>query len=163
PLPRPPEAEFAAALAMQTIARHPHLFNISMPFNVERMRTELTSHPNPDFVDSVLTGLLEGFWPWANTRGDGFPDTWDNAWAPPKTRAESEFVNAQRDIEIQAGRFSPSFGPDLLPGMYSTPVFAVPKPSSAKFRLVSHHSAGVFCQNAMVDRTETGGPRMDTL
>lgn len=58
---------------------------------------------------------------------------------------------------------SPSFGPDLLPGMYSTPVLAVPKPHSDKLRLVSHQSCGLFSQNSMINKDLTRGPRMDTL
>lgn len=57
----------------------------------------------------------------------------------------------------------PSFGPDLLPGMYSTPVFAVPKPHSDDLRLCSHMSAGDFCQNSMMDMSETKGARLDTM
>jgi len=41
-----------------------------------------------------------------------------------------DFIRNQRDAEIAAGRFSELFGPDLLPGMYSTPIHAVPKGES---------------------------------
>lgn len=93
------------------------------------------SHPNTPFVESVLTSLREGFWPWVDTRhGDGYPETWDNSWAPPASKAEQAFLANQRDVEIEKHRFSPQFGPDLLPGMYSTPVLAVPKPHSEKLR-----------------------------
>ncbi|KIY61573.1 hypothetical protein CYLTODRAFT_477608 [Cylindrobasidium torrendii FP15055 ss-10] len=119
---------------MHTITTQPDLFKVSMPFDINRMKARLAAHPNPKFVQSVLEGLREGFWPWADTRTEGYPDTWDNSWAPPKTAAESDFVNGQRDIE-----------------------------HAVHHRLVSHHSAGPFCQNSMIDRTETAGPRMDTL
>lgn len=44
------------------------------------------------------------------------------------------------------------FGPDPLPGMYATPIFAVPKPHSEKLRMVNHMSAGKFAPNTMMDR-----------
>ncbi|KAJ7856970.1 hypothetical protein B0H14DRAFT_2752076 [Mycena olivaceomarginata] len=48
----------------------------------------------------------------------------------------SASVRDQCDAEISLGQFSPVFGPDLLPGMYSEPIQAVPKPQSEKLRLV---------------------------
>ncbi|KAJ6595981.1 hypothetical protein B0H10DRAFT_2089471 [Mycena sp. CBHHK59/15] len=62
---------------------------------------------------------LAGFWPWMNTHHDeGYPETWDNSWAPPPSDRERDVINSQRDVEIERGRFSRTFGPDVLPGMY---------------------------------------------
>ena len=47
--------------------------------------------------------------------------------------------------------FSPSFGFELLPGMYSMPIHAVPKPHSVDLSLVTDHSAGLFSLNDMID------------
>lgn len=47
--------------------------------------------------------------------------------------------------------------------MYSTPVFAVPKPHSQDLRLVAHQSAGEFCQNNMIDKRQMKGNRLDSL
>ena len=33
----------------------------------------LTNHPNWAFVDSVLVGLYEGFWPFADMMKEGYP------------------------------------------------------------------------------------------
>ncbi|PBK83568.1 hypothetical protein ARMGADRAFT_1048413 [Armillaria gallica] len=149
---------------MNTIKNYPHLFNVSTPIEVDHFESLLFSHPNTPFVQSVMTSLCEGFWPWVNTKhSNGYPETWDNSWAPPATMAEQSFLANQRDIEIEKKRFSPPFGPDLLPGMYSTPVLAVPKPHSDKLRLVSHQSCGTFSQNSMIDKDLTRGPWMDTL
>jgi hypothetical protein len=48
----------------------------------------------------------------------------------PREEKEFNFICGQRDKEIEAGRFSSSFGENLLPGMYSMPIHAVPKPHS---------------------------------
>ena len=105
----------------------------------------------------------EGFWPWANTQKDDYPDTWDYSDHPPKSEREAEFLRDQHDIEIAAGRYSESFGVDLLPGMYSTPVHAIPKPRSEKLRLVNDHSAGEFSLNSMIAREDIIGAKMDSI
>ncbi|KAJ7038117.1 hypothetical protein C8F04DRAFT_1256145 [Mycena alexandri] len=164
PLPRPPDYEFKNATAVDTIMRHPHLFKVSTEIRTDRLREMLKNHPNPAFVESVVTALEEGAWPWADTKhADGFPITWDNSKILPKTEREREFLDTQSHEEEVLGRYSPAFGPDLLPGMYSTPVLAVPKSRSTKLRLCSHMSAGQFCQNNMVDRSQVKGARLDTL
>lgn len=94
----------------------------------------------------------EGFWPWMDMRhGDGYPLTSDDVFVPPASDCEQSFIRSQWDVEVKKGRFSPTFGPELLPGMYSTPVIAVPKPHSNDLHLVSHQSYGEFAQNSMVD------------
>ena len=52
---------------------------------------------------------------------------------------------------------------DLLPGMYSTPIHAVPKPRSEKLRLVNDHSAGPFSLNSMIARSDVAGAKMDSI
>jgi hypothetical protein len=164
PLPRPPPREFANAHAMKTISDHPDLFRVPQVIKVNRLESLLRRHPNQPFVQSVLAGLREGFWPWMDTHhDDGYPLTYDNAFIPPPSERERDFISTQRDIEVNKGRFSRTFGPDLLPGMYSTPVIAVPKSHSDDLRLVSHQSYGEFSQNTMVDGPQTKGPRMDTM
>ncbi|KAJ7438491.1 hypothetical protein FB451DRAFT_958890, partial [Mycena latifolia] len=163
-LPRPPASEYRNITAMNTICENPHLFSVSTEIRVEHLRELLETHPNPVFVQSVIATLTEGAWPFANTRHtSGFPMTYDNSRILPKTDREREFLEAQSKEEEDTGRHSPAFGPDLLPGMYSTPVLAVPKPHSDKLRLCSHMSAGEFCQNNMMDHAETKGARLDTL
>jgi hypothetical protein len=80
-----------------------------------------------------------------------------------KSDKEKQFVRDQRDAEIALGRFSPAFGPDLLPGMYSMPIHAVPKPQSEKLRLVVTHKMGEFSLNSMIPREAIAGARIDTL
>ncbi|KAJ7728437.1 hypothetical protein DFH07DRAFT_969870 [Mycena maculata] len=157
PLPRPPAYELQNTAALRTIHENPDLFHNSRVIKDDRLESLLTRHPNPSFVQSVLAGLRDGFWPWMNTHhDDGYPETWDNSWAPPASVRERDFINSQRDIEVEKGRFSHTFGPDLLLGMYSTPILAVPKPHSDDLRLVSHQSCGPFAtyrpQNNMLYR-----------
>lgn len=163
PLPRPLPNEFDGP-AWVTIQNNPHLFRVQTPINVDRLESLLETHPNKPFVQSVLLGLREGFWPWATTQSrEDFPVTWDNSWAPLPSARERDFVNDQCELEASLGRHSPAFGPELLPGMYSTPVITVPKPHSNDLRLVANQSAGDFCQNNMVDKSQTKGNRLDSL
>ena len=62
----------------------------------------------------------------------------------PSENREADFLRSQRDLEFQADRYSVGFGKDLLPGMYSTPIHAIPKPRSEKLRLVNDHSTGPY-------------------
>jgi hypothetical protein len=163
PLPRPPPEEFTNREAESTIRQYPHLFRIITPINVQRFEDLLQSHPNRPFVESVCVSLREGFWPWANTQKEEYPNTWDFSDRPPKTEHEADFLRGQRDTEIDAGRYSESFGSKLLPGMYSTPVHAVPKPRSEKLRLVNDHSAGKFSLNSMITREDVAGAKMDSI
>ena len=163
PLPRPSTQEYSNLDAMNTVRNNPHLFKIVTPINVDRFEELLETHLNKPFVQSVCTSFREGFWPWANTQKEEYPATWDFSERPPKTEREAGFLRDQRDIEIEAGRYSESFGTELLPGMYNTPIHAVPKPRSAKLRLVNDHSAGPFSLNSMIAREDVIGAKMDSI
>jgi hypothetical protein len=71
PLPRPPAREFRAEIK-RTLAGHADLFRIVTPINISTFGSLLKTHPNRPFVESVLTGLREGFWPFANTNPEGW-------------------------------------------------------------------------------------------
>ncbi|KAF9039505.1 hypothetical protein BDZ89DRAFT_1214432 [Hymenopellis radicata] len=149
---------------MKTIHENPHLFHVSTPINIDRFASALAIHPNRAFVASVVRTLKIGLWPWADTNpSSDFPETWDNAWAKIPSTEESQFIAAQCIEEVDKGQHSPAFGPHLLPGMYSTPNIAVPKPHSDDLRLVANQSAGEYCQNNMVDKSQTKGARLDSL
>ncbi len=75
----------------------------------------------------------------------------------PQSEMEQQFIIRYRDEEVLAGRFSQLFGPDLLPGMYSTPVHAVPKPHSEDFCMVSNMSMGSFAPNCMIRHSDIAG------
>lgn len=72
------------------------------------------------------------------------------------------FVHKQRDYEIAQGRFSPSFGPDLLPGMTAIPIGVVPKPHSIKLWLVVDQSSGNHSPNSFIPRESVTVP-LDNL
>ena len=69
---------------------------------------------------------------------------------PPKNAEEAAFLRNQRDKEVAAGRFSESFGSELLPGMYSSPIQAVEKKGSTDYRLVTDQSTGDYSLNSMI-------------
>jgi hypothetical protein len=163
PLPRPPPEEFMNLDAVTTIENNAHLFEIVTPIKVGRFEELLETHPNKPFVRSVCISLREGFWPWAVTRREEYPATWDFSDRPPKTEREAGFLRDQRDIELAERRYSEGFGTELLPGMYSTPIHAVPKPRSEKLRLVNDHSAGEFSLNSMIARADVVGAKMDSI
>ena len=163
PLPHPPLRELSNHDAMNTIRDNPHLFKIVTLINVNRFKELLKTHPNQPFVKSVCVSLCEGFWPWANTQKEEYPATWDFSERPLKTELEAGFLRDQRDVEISAGRYSESFSTDLLPGMYSTLIHAVPKPRSSKLRLVNDHNAGPYSLNSMISREDVAGAKMDSI
>ena len=164
PLPRPPSNEFRPEV-MKTINRHPHLFKIVTPINIAAFEKCLRSHPNPSFVESVVAGLKEGFWPFANTRpAESYPLRHDASRRPPKSQEQRQFLIDQCNTEMGFERYSQPFDArQLFPGMYSMPIHAVPKPGTAKFRLVNDHSATDFSLNSMVSREEIAGARLDTI
>ncbi|KIL70715.1 hypothetical protein M378DRAFT_155654 [Amanita muscaria Koide BX008] len=162
PLPRPGPDELRPEI-LTTISEHPELFKIVTPIKIDRFKQLLATHPNQPFVDSVITGLREGFWPFANTQPESYPLTHDASFRPPKTPKERQFLIDQCQTEIDLERFSPAFGKDLLPGMYSMPIHAVPKPSSGKLRLVVDHSSPKFSLNSMISRGDIAGAKLDSI
>jgi hypothetical protein len=163
PLPHPPDDELADPIVNQTIRDNPHLFNVSTPINIDLFEQLLTTHPNQPFVRSVVTGLREGFWPCADTCRDDYPTTHDNHRTTTRDPDEAKFLEEQFRIEMEKGRFSQPFGPDLLPGMYSMPVHAVPKDGGATFRMVTDHSAKPFPLNDMIDKATVSPSPLDNM
>ena len=163
PMPRPPDSEFNNRSALDTIHSNPSLFRVSTPIKVDVFESLLSDHPNPAFVHSVCVGLREGFWPFADTHPNVWPEIFDVSDRPPKTNAERQFLQSQIDKEVSVGRYSQPFGPDLLPGMYSMPIHAVPKPGTNKHRLVTDHSAGKYALNSMISREDIAGVTLDNV
>nr|GAT60586.1 predicted protein [Mycena chlorophos] len=162
PLPQPGPAEFTP-WALETIRENQHLFKIVTPIKVDTLGRLLVKHPNPPFVQSVLTGLRTGFWPWADTKPGVYPCTYDVSHCPLKSERETLFIREQRDTEVELERFSPPFGPELKPGMYSEPIHAVPKPQSEKLRMVVNHKHGEYSLNSMIPREQIAGAKLDSL
>lgn len=163
PLPRIPTTELSNPVVARTIDENSHLFKIVTPINVDRFEELLLDHPNPAFVESVCYGLRNGFWPWANTHQGVYPVTHDASRAPPSDPARNAFLSTQRDLEVQKGRFSESFGTSLLPGMYCMPIHAVPKPHSTDLRMVTDQSAGEYSLNSMMHREDSPSYPLDNM
>lgn len=160
PLPSPPLLSSDHPVH-ETVVQNPEVFKIVTPINTPSFRYYLTNHPNPKFVESVCIGLKRGFWPWGLVDKEGYPSTFDNSRATPNDPIKAQFLRDQRDEEIRKGRFSSSFN-DLLPGMYASPTFAVPKRDSNKLRLVTDQSDGRFPVNNLTTPHQRAFP-MDNM
>ena len=58
----------------------------------------------------------------------GYQTTLDMSSKGSTSNKHLDFIWAQVKVKVTAGRYFTSFGPKLLPGMYSPPVHTVPKP-----------------------------------
>ena len=81
PLPSPPQSELDNSIVRDTICNHPDLFKIMCNINISRFKRLLWDHPNQPFIQSVILGLTEGFWPWAEKPQD-YPTTHYKKTAP---------------------------------------------------------------------------------
>ena len=88
PVPMVPQDELDNVPAVNTIAQHPHLFQITTPIQVDRFEELLSLHPNQPAVASVCHSLRHGFWTHAHTRHGEYPVTWNNSHCPIKSEAE---------------------------------------------------------------------------
>nr|VWO96574.1 N/A [Ganoderma boninense] len=163
PLPDVPPSILNDPTINATLAVRPDLFKIVTPIKSDVFKSLLQDHPNPTFIASVVKGLWFGFWPFADGRPDEYPDTWDETRPPLLDERARQFLREQRDEEISLERYSPSFGPDLLPGMFSMPIHVVPKPHSDKLRLINNLSAGKYSLNGMIRPESIKGAVLDGL
>jgi len=163
PLPRPPMAELENTLFRSALASSPHLFAVITPLNVDHFEILLVAHPNRPFVSSILTGLHEGFWPWADTLKDGYPNSFFQRPMGIYQDEHWQFFHSQLTHEQAHGHYSSLAEQHLLPGMYCMPIYAVPKPDSADFRLVNDYSTGPFSPNSMIKHRCVMGYPFDNL
>ena len=163
PVPSVPQEEYENRAAVETITSYPHLFKIVTPIKVDRFQSLLAEHTNPALVESVCFSLRNGFWPQANTHHQTYPITWDNSQRPVKSNAERDFIESQISKEVATGKYSEDFGPDLLPGMYCSPIHTVPKPGTDSLRLINDQSDGEFSPNSMISREDIAGTCMDGI
>ena len=162
-IPQPSVAESSAVAVCTMLLSHPFLFKVVTPIKVDRFEALLSAHPNQPFVRSVCHALRNGFWPWAETVHEDYPTTSDHPNRPPQSNQHLTFIAKQFQEEEDCSRFSPSFGKDLLSGMYSVPVHAVPKPHSDKLHMVVDHSAGSPSLNDMFNCDFIAGTKMDGM
>jgi len=114
-------------------------------------------------MKSICQSLRSGFWPCADTHHETYPITWDNSHRPIRTDTERNFLEDQIDKEVAAGRYSEDFGPDLLPGMYCSPIHTVPKPGTDTLRLINDQSDGDFSPISMINHDDIAGTCMDGI
>jgi hypothetical protein len=79
PLPSPGICDFSET-ALTSLKLQPDLFTIITPMNITIFHELLQNHPNCAFVEFILKGLSEGFWPCTDTALDSYPLTWDNSY-----------------------------------------------------------------------------------
>ena len=163
PLLHAPLSETLNPFATKTITDNPDLFQVNTPINVDVFEALLKTHQNPKFVDSVCAGLCKGFWPWADTLHASFPITHDESCLTPDNNEQATFIQDQCLKEHHKGYYLNYFGTKLLPGMYSMPIHAIPKPNSTDLRLVTDHSTGPFSLNSMINCTQVTGFPLDNL
>ena len=157
PLPQPSPTAESNPVRWATILNWPDLFKIVCKIDVNTFERLLTHHPNWGFVDSVLIGLHEGFWPFADMMKEGYPKSRDGLWHPLKSEKECDSLKEQVWTKIATECFLELFRMELLPGMYSPLVHAVPKPDSDMMCLVMDHSRGLLPQlNDHVGRCHGG-------
>jgi hypothetical protein len=163
PLPSVPRSVYTNDSINATLLSHSYLFDIITPIKVDVFEALLRQHPNRPLVTSVCRALREGHWPWTEIP-EHYPDTWDHSDRPLKSDDQKAFVRSAIDKEVAAGRYSPDFGSQLLPGMWSLPFSVVPKPHTdpPDFRQVFDYSAGDYAPNALV-RKEDATVRLDTV
>jgi hypothetical protein len=156
PLPSPPRNELQNKVARRTIAQNPDLFKIVSPIKADAFGKELKDHPNQPFVKSVVRGLKNGFWPWADTSGPTLPTTYDGSRLrqPITNKGKADFIRRQRDEEVQLARWSKPFGKKLLPGMHASPIGAVPKSTPGKYRLIIDQSSGPHALNSIIPKSQ---------
>ena len=155
PLPIPPSSASHNMAALHTIMSYPHLFKVVSSIRVEIFEKYLLHHPNRPLVESVSSGLRNGFWPFAEEDSSTFPETLEVANGP-LSEEDLSHITQYIEEEVSADRYSPAFGPDLLPGMYAMPIYTIPKPHSDKVRLINNHSAGPYSLNDMIDKNKIG-------
>jgi hypothetical protein len=148
---------------MHTICSNPHLFKVDCKINIDRFAELLKSHPNQAFVVSICCALCEGFWPFVDAQPEVYPDTWDFSDCPPKSDEHKVFMKSQVETEVHLGRYSKAFGPNLLLGMYSSPIHAVPKPGTDALQLINDQLAGEFSPNSMIGSEDVAGTCMDSI
>ncbi|KAM5540367.1 hypothetical protein V8D89_005825 [Ganoderma adspersum] len=137
PLPRPPQHLLDDPSICATLDRYRDEIKVETPFHIERLRSLLSNHPNQPFVESVLWGLENGFWPLDDGDWDPNLDLFPGNYSMEDPDLDA--VRAFRDREVGARRWSGPIDPHLSPCMKTSPMFVVWQ--NEKARVVTDHSA----------------------
>ena len=110
---------------------------VNTPFNIDKFELLLSDHLNQPFVQSVIKGLCEGFWPF--DKGDWKVELEEVTPDYESNPEDAEAICVFHDCEIAAGHWSDSLeSTALLPGMKISPMFVVWQ--NKKPRIVTDHS-----------------------
>ena len=121
----------------------------------------LVNYLNQPFVDSIVHRFSVGFWPFTHICYGVYLLTVDDSGEASKSSEQLEFLNKQIQTEVDADHYSAPFRPDLLPGMYSTPILAVPR--KGNLHLGNHQSHGKFSLNSMINCNNIARVKLDGI
>jgi hypothetical protein len=101
PLLSPPQHLLDDPKLQESIHSLGDAIKVETPFNVDKFELLLADHPNQLFVQSVMQGIREGFWPfdegeWKIELEEVIPNYASSA-------EDAEAIHAFRDHEIAAG------------------------------------------------------------
>ncbi|CAA7268095.1 unnamed protein product [Cyclocybe aegerita] len=88
PLPSPPSHLIDDPALISSLSAMQGFVKVDTPFNIDRLESLLSDHPNHPFVDSVIRGLREGFWPFE-----------DGDWDKDATKPLSNFAPEVEDLD----------------------------------------------------------------
>ncbi|KAG9221044.1 hypothetical protein CCMSSC00406_0005517 [Pleurotus cornucopiae] len=136
PLPSPPEHLVKDPSIAHAIILAGDRIRVDTPFDIDKIERQLSDHPNQPFVQSVIRGLREGFWPL--DEGDWKPNDPVDIENYATSEKDLEVIRNSRDKEVALGRWSEGFD-SLEEGMVVSPLFVVWQ--HGKGRLVIDQSA----------------------
>ncbi|EGF99631.1 uncharacterized protein MELLADRAFT_94193 [Melampsora larici-populina 98AG31] len=148
PLPAAPPLS-SDPLAAYAIKRRPDIFKINCSIYLKNLKFLLKNHPNKPFVNSIILGLTDGFWPISSKPSEETVFNPNHASGP---KAE-EVLFKTRDKELKLNRFSPPFF-TLLPGMKVSPLCLATNPSSGKVRMCTNMSFGCPSLNDLIKKED---------
>ncbi|XP_048578830.1 uncharacterized protein LOC125560693 isoform X2 [Nematostella vectensis] len=108
---------------------------ISTPIKIDLLEQELSSHPDREFVTSLLNSLRFG-------ARIGFDGTQKSRVSPNliSARVHPEIISKNIEKEVNLGRMAGPFSAPPLPNFQCHPVGVVPKKHSADWRTIYHLS-----------------------
>ncbi|KAJ3816558.1 hypothetical protein F5880DRAFT_1463414, partial [Lentinula raphanica] len=138
PLPGPPPSVCEDPVIQKALTDYKDFLKIQTPYDVDKLSTFLSFHPNRPFVESVLEGLKSGFWPchsgdW-ESNDSFFDDNYD------MKDLDLEAVRVYRDKEVGACRWSNPILSFCHP-LKLSPMFVVWQGDSHKARVITDQTA----------------------
>lgn len=155
PLPRPPSHLVNDPKIQAALDTYKNHIQVDTPFDIGKLESMLHDHPNQPFVQSVLLGLREGFWPLDD--GDWKIESEEIIGNYATEEPDLLAIRAFCDTEVKAQRWSTPID-ELLPGMKISPMFVVWR--NGKPRVVTDHTGSGL--NTGIPREE-GKVRYDDM